>query len=164
MAENTILFAGWLTGKKIKGVPAKKAKPSAYLYGEDKVRLPKLPEWDKETYPYAWIWYNASQKLYLLWFTTENAQYGYFPTLDGMYDGTGACAYGWALPENTRHNSCSYDTQHSYNWSEVLDWGRAYHNYATEDPHNIIWTSHDILNIDDGTVYLAASDPVPVYD
>lgn len=107
-----------------------------YLYNG--VELPALPEWDKETYPYAVIW---------IAFVT-NAIY-----LDILKEFDFSSA---GILHTTKEDSlfalCSGDS-----WSEF--------KASTSDSQivgsQIKWTNTDILN-EDGSVYLAASDPIPV--
>lgn len=131
-----------LAGKPLEFAPKK--EPVAYLYNG--VRLPKLPEWDKEAYPYAVIdWYEggfgvAFWRLYL------------FPVnLSGNGDSAilpGGITYCW------------------YNYKTEEDTAWEYTASATPNNETVfvpIWTNTDILN-EDRAVYLAKSDPVPVYE
>lgn len=107
-----------------------------YLYNG--IELPALPEYDKTAYPYAVI---------------EKSQYGenlyYFhafteaPTMDGNNV--------WL---NGNRIYCSSNNG--------KDWGTFYNGVANYYGKVFIkWTNTDILNTD-GTIYLAATDPVPV--
>lgn len=119
-------------------------EPVAYLYNG--VRLPKLPEWDKTAYPYAIIQYTD------LGFGVEKWRLYLFP-IELVGKGNGAY-----FPHGM-----------TYCWYNNEDTGWVYsasanHTEAAGGPtFEPLWTNHDILN-EDGTIYLAASDPVPVYE
>lgn len=134
-----------------------KGEPVAYLYNG--VRLPKLPEWDKSKYPYVFIFYNDVQNLYVLRFGTENVEYGYFlytitADMKEVYE------WGWKLPEGAEYANCTYKEANSDNWSEIKEYGQEYFPHVDLP---IVWTANDILNVEDGTVYAKATDPIPVY-
>lgn len=127
---------GWLVGRMIAGMRGKR-EPVAYLYNG--VRLPKLPEWDKETYPYAYLEY--ADKASTLYCVKSTATVG-----DG---------YLW-FPNDTEGIRCVL----------LLEkWG-GYSDYSPSsiNADRIIWANVDVLNYADGSVWLAASDPVPVYE
>ena len=127
-----------------------------YLYNG--VELPALPEWDKETYPYAVITPmfattdpNKGAKLYVYSAPLYHAE--------GELTTATACKRMIAL--------WSYLSHPEYGWYKYTS--------TTEigftDPEDMeagdiiarsaVWTNTDILN-EDGSIYLAASDPVPV--
>lgn len=134
---------------------SKPRKPVAYLYNG--IRLPALPEWDRGVYPYAhitranigawYVWYLniAKTKLYYRkdsdghdrMFTVDGSPIVYL--LDGVSgDVNGATETGWNnLIEKTKEDG-------------VLE-------------HLPRWSNYDIT-YEDGTVYLAASEPIPVYE
>lgn len=130
-----------------------------YLYNG--VELPALPEWDKETYPYAYIYYRSDTKKYVFIALDRKSVYGTYTIKDEtfcrvyVYFNAGEdvifqrahCAVGGA-------------------WSEVEDvftehseTGVGFYSYASGTP---FWSNHDILNTDNGTLYLAASNLVSV--
>lgn len=125
-------------------------KPTAYLYNG--IRLPALPEWDRGAYPYAYIWQSASdQTCYLSCSSVPLVVYGadeyYLPSADGepmeayrIVDGS------WGF---------WYETTTSTSATNQIA------NALTKRP--LVWANYDISREDD-TVYLAASDPVPVYE
>lgn len=112
--------------------------------------LPALPEWDKETYPYAVI---------------TGSYVNYF----------GEILYALALTQTP----CTYDEETGYiitekreyflsstfrwakgKWSNVERYKMA-SDWANRD--DFVWTNHDIVNAD-GSVHYLASNPVPVYE
>lgn len=123
-----------------------------YLYGHEAdktvtyngVELPELPEWDKETYPYAVI-------------VTQT--FIYFPyhlivsTKPMTCDMTNSLVYMSGVDKHS-----SYSTE-AVAWDELESATNDMDDFATS---TIVWANHDILN-KDGTVYLAASDPVTTY-
>lgn len=137
---------GYLVGAELR---RKRKLPVAYLYNG--VQLPALPEWDKEVYPYAVIYkwltyarmYIYEQKPYI---TTGDNGLTYLNLSSGskyVYKGINAInnpINGWNA--NEEYTAEDGQTQHTY---------------------GVIWSNFDLLN-EDGTVYLAASAPVPVYE
>lgn len=120
-----------LCGKALP-IPGSKREPVAYLYNG--VRLPGLPEWDRETYPYAVIVQNNLSGDYFLMADDETFA---------------ANADGDTIRPIT---GVAYAIE---NGEWVSSVGRI--------NCKAIWANHDILN-PDGSVYLAASEPVPVYE
>lgn len=124
-----------------------------YLYNG--VELPALPEWDKEKYPYAFIVQTYAAGMLLgtkLYFLTE---------LECYVADTVEC-------ECVRYRTGDI----RYNYSESSDsWGEAKEvDASTIDSFRydtILWTNTDIYCQTDiyypsGTLYMAASEPVPV--
>lgn len=109
-----------------------------YLYNG--VELPALPEWDKETYPYANIIFfeDSMGKYYKL---TASAEPVSGVSADGYFSGfSGVAVQKWGVFD--------YETA----WEEAT---------LNNTKGNIIWANHDI-STEDGTLYLAATEPVPV--
>lgn len=151
------LFMGWKAGNWVarqrgKAKPPEEEKtPVAFLYNG--VRLPDINAvWtDKETYPYSLIYLkDGFACLYLLTseiFVNENNEvevknYGRVAISIMLSIGS-----GWSdIDERT-----------------IVDAYAGQIFCSVADFVYFIWTSHDILNAD-GTVYLAASEPVSVYE
>lgn len=115
----------------------------ATMYSYNWVVLPKLPEWDKAKYPYASIHLDGSTGYYWLWLSTEPLSRG---TLGFIQFPDGATGIG----------SVYYPNEHT-SWPEfTMDEGDIFTTSA-------LWANYNILNAN-GTVYLEASDPVPVYE
>ena len=125
-----------------------------YLYNG--VELPALPEWDKETYPYALIdhygWPGGRMRAHLV-FYSQPAETGYND------DGDRAdwvriigprIEYDLFYPEDT----IPYD----YDW--VANSGNPLNGSANR---GAIWSNVDIY-LDNGTLYIAASEPILVAD
>ncbi len=152
--ETTPAFSlkAWLTGYAlgIAGKPlpfAGKKEPVAYLYNG--VRLPKLPEWDKEAYPYAVI-----------------AQ-----TLSGdgaVVFGFAVCADPWYVGSYSSGDNFVGADGNGFQWTLIdgvwvqnnMFWG----TYNISDDGYGVWSNHDVIDTTDGTIYLTASEPVPIYE
>lgn len=119
-----------------------------YLYNG--VELPALPEWDKTVYPYACISYTITHsRFYRIFIGTGPI---YRSDTDGSYD------FGLLLQKSYALNSDSTA------WAETSitvgeHWIANINNeWNGKFP---VWTNADIIK-SDGSVYLAASDPIPV--
>ena len=121
-------------------------EPVAYLYNG--VQLPPLPEWDKETYPYAAMFRNMdTYGVYCFSkqpFTYSVNRYGVITIYHGTTSDTPA-----------PYLSVEYDDGHWVTNSKTGASNRSLSLY--------IWANYDILN-EDGSVYLKASEPIPVYE
>lgn len=118
-----------------------------YLYNG--VELPDINTvWtDKETYPYAHIIYYANYDIYTIRYHKGLISY------TAYYESTGTPALigiGSYFAYDAKDNSWEF-----YRNIEDAD-------AAVLSKSSLVWSSRDILNIDDGSVYLAASDPIPV--
>jgi hypothetical protein len=116
-------------------------KPIAYLYNG--VQLPPLPEWDKEQYHYAAI---LSYSDHLTLYVTENALYWN----DGCIRPMKTAYKTWVADDDTWGSESTFDN---------MSW-EVSHSKLNGTP---IWSNYDITNKVDDSVYLSASDPVPVY-
>lgn len=130
-----------------------------YLYNG--IELPELPEWDKTTYPYATIINCSNTETH--GFTVGLLVSNYPPVL---------CGEGKMARDSIEGASLLY----AYNadadtWGEPTDWGLSYSYYGSKSGLEPVWSNTDVLYstvsssvADDlkGTLYLPASDPVPV--
>ena len=144
--------------KPLKGAPA---EATYYLYNG--VRLPALPEWDKKAYPYAYILKLSGAQLFIV--LSIPFEYG---TVTANYDGvitTTTGLYSYA-PANTTGTAVGYVSQGD-SWITVGTdtWGGEnigiYYGFWDVGVE-AIWANTNINNVDSGTIFLAASDPVPV--
>lgn len=156
-----------LAGKPLEFAPGE--EPTAFFYGRvakegetpthtfdgvDYVGaiLPPLPEWDKTVYPYALITEVVQgERYHFVAFSTkpmahpdnimpEYIWYGTQPTDDGAtieYICRTTDNDGWVF----KHDS----------------------SYFRDPLFNLRWANHDALNTD-GTIYLSAIDPIPIYE
>lgn len=120
-----------------------KAEPVAWLYNG--VRLPKLPEWDKETYPYAYVGITTYQGIeeYRAYFAKEKHT-------------KSSSAMGFITEDVIRYRLIDGQwVEHGPGISAIIAsplWSNVdiYYNSSVEEVG--------------GTLYLAASEPVPVYE
>lgn len=135
------MILGWLMGRQIAGMRnAVERKPVAYLYNG--VQLPALPEWDKEAYPYA--------------------------VLSEHTDGDGSIYYRFVALPNKRvvvlpDSGVTTMNTFSETGYKFTGTGWVEHRLLFAYP---IWANYDVYRreADGGALYLAASDPVPVYE
>ena len=156
-------LAAYLLGRRIAGQRRKQDRvPVAYLYNG--VRLPGLPEWDKEAYPYAVIYqqtaYADGTKDYVLKITDQplRAFWATGTTYELKMDSEETVQYTkmdlYIVYKDEPYNSANPewigpDTQASGPW-------------VKED--RLIWSNYDLYLGTSDTVKLAASNPVPVYE
>jgi hypothetical protein len=141
------------------GHPLPQGEPVAYLYNG--VRLPKLPEWDKEAYPYAYIdfhsiymedlnEYPAFQAPYV------NCCYIFSEKPYVYYDPNHVSGHPIYHIQNKLPYLVTATDPITGEWREIVS--------ATENPNRSAdWANYDVT-ADDGTIIQAASEPVPVYE
>lgn len=112
------------------------------------VELPEIPNWDRTTYPYAVLstnnWFS---RLYCYLYLLKDYQYRDKDANNRYLDFTTDLYYFVSYPPA----------------EPATEWGSINMEEKTESIHigSIKWANFDILNAD-GSVKLAASDPVPV--
>lgn len=114
-----------------------------YFYNE--IELPALPEWDKDKYPYVFIEFNpfiVNNGYHLYCLPSKPTNYPSEPSLQ--------CAYPNAIYDPIEETDEWYFRGE---WTE----GTAF----LKSISRIKWANFDIYN-NDGSLYLAASEPVPV--
>lgn len=119
-----------------------KREPVAFLYNG--VRLPVLAEWDTKVHPYGALFYSTVENYAMMMVCTNPFVYkgdSTSITPDGAF-----IVYRMEL-----------DTQEWY----VFRSGQAGGRGMDSEP---IWSNHDILRDTDGSVMLAGSEPIPVYE
>lgn len=136
-------IGAFLLGQQLRRNLAAVMEPVAYLYNG--VRLPKLPEEYTTDYPYAYI-ANAYSKRYFLRRTKVEL------IKDGALKDPSEAKFETVSLFLTVGNG---EVDADATWKHSTDIVA-----AGESP---VWSNYDILN-KDGTVYLAASEPVPVYE
>lgn len=110
-----------------------------YLYNG--VELPALPAWNKAEYPYAYISVNPTKTMYFL----------FLCPIELIVDGSLITPNG----EEIQGLQCT-------TYAPFSNWGEAQETvYSGSGKIAPFWSNHDILNTD-GSVYLAASDPIPL--
>lgn len=133
---------GVALGFAVGSYKAKTKQPVAYLYNG--VRLPKLPSWDKTVYPYAAIYIGLRK--YLICSAEPFSM---------STDSSGALQIG--LPDNTAY------LEFAVSGGAWVETNTLYLDTTDYPAENWLWTNTNILN-EDGSVYLALSEPTPVYE
>lgn len=113
-----------------------------YLYNG--IELPALPEWDKTTYPYAYISQRVSDGAYVLVCTNSKVQY--------------------VAISKMAYSNCDFAQYVAADDSFALEKTAVSTNVYIQRQNNetLIWANVDVMQLSDNTVYLAASDPIPV--
>lgn len=144
-------IAGFALGLAGMAYPYSAPTPVAYLYNG--IRLPALPEWDRKKYPYVYIDCNTGgDGRYRAWFLSEKMHSGAFG-IKTYPEGT-ICMF-FRLVDGVWEFE---ETDSEGGWPSI------------DVPLDPIWTNYDYLDYNpysdepDGTVLLAASTPVPVYE
>ena len=123
--------------------------PVAYLYNG--IRLPALPEWDREKYPYAAI--GKWSDVYQLYFSTVPLTYRNVNPNTWYFDAT---EDGEALVYQTTTGAMIWEEHEARTFTA----GHAVYVMLGK-PH---WASYDINRSTSGNIVLAASEPIPVYE
>lgn len=146
-----------------KPLPTPEREPVAFLYNG--VRLPKLPEWDREKYPYPFIVQREK---------TTSAEFRFIATESPPVMLLSRGEYFFNVD-----NSADRDKGDGYAFDylngEWVDKGEAIYWVGYNDGLAIngvpIWTEHEIYQVTEadgvltyGEIYLPASEPVPVYE
>ena len=177
--DPTALLMGWMVGKRVAGlrktqtdvpvvpdepdVPDTPDEPSgdpvAYLYNG--VRLPDINEvWtDKETYPYALITvgYDSAHTAdyYELFLSDQPVTARAYDTGDASYLNNSGATMNY-LRFVLNGNAWA---EHPTDYGSTLSNGKYKSGSGT-----FLYANYDVLKKADGTTYLAASEPVPVYE
>lgn len=126
-------------------LPEVQKEPVAYLYNG--VRLPKLPEWDRETYPFAVLRSTGEETApYAVYYSKQT------PTLN----------------DSGKVFVCSLAYPGMVTYCDYIDGALVWRDTSTTlitstSVDGVFWTNTDILD-STGEVYLAASDPAPIYE
>ncbi len=125
-----------------------------YLYNG--VELPALPKWDKEQYPYAhiefWPYNGVTVDFYLLClYSTVSKVYHPYPNLNEFV----------ITAPFPRKEFVPSRTTVWVDMEDITEGTKACYVNDDNEFHRVIWSNYDIVG-EDGTVYLAASAPIPV--
>ena len=139
-------------------IPLASSEPVAYRYNG--VELPELPEWDMEAYPYAIIAQNSDGDIYFEC-ATKLMQYGTFTSGGVSYTNP----HYLILAGEIASREYRFLSNNSWGEPKTAVWDRTDKTTNLRSrTEKVIWCNTDIPNIDNNTVYLAASAPVPVYE
>ncbi len=128
---------------------------SNYLYNG--IELPKLPEWDKTAYPYAVI---VKQGYYIDYYKLRcySSETYYTDPEDGKRklggDGVFAIEYRVKATEAT---TSMWEYVGEVDTATVV----GEHGVSIDNSGVLLWANFDVMN-ENGSIYLAASGPVPV--
>ena len=137
---------GIILGLCLPPVPQVVRTPISYSYNG--VVLPKLPEWDRSVYPYAFIFVGSVlRRLTVL------------PEARHLTIPEGSETAFITAEEGMSYMSASY-YEGSAAWGQFTTYTAEETKLLSNSPH---WANYDIKNPDE-TVYLEASNPVPVYE
>ena len=149
---------GLSLGLSGKPLPISGGEPVAYLYNG--VSLPKLPEWDRETYPYVVMdlgvvlgtitisVYFVKEPKHLCF---EHVEY----EIKSIYIEAGETFQRCTM------NGKSYEELAEKEWNPIKEVTEDNGKYVRD--YCVKWANYDVLDTD-GTVYLAASEPIPVHE
>ena len=146
----------WLTGFAL-GIVAdlmKEKEPIAYLYNG--VLLPPLPERDMEEYKYVFMHiYNGTHYYELDVVATKT------PNAFVYHHSERTFCIGWGQPHIRTSGNTFLTFERKFEWKE-WNWNSTIDNRVIGD-NDIIWSNYDIC-YEDGSVYVKASEPIPVYE
>lgn len=123
-----------------------------YLYNG--VELPELPEWDRETYPYASIRYDGTQ----FWVHAQT-QAEKIVRYDDVF------GYVYMVESYTTGKQWSLDDSGTWKLWDIIYGIKAdteCYSYQKTTEDYAVWTNYDVIWADTGDIFFAASDPVPV--
>ena len=127
--------------------------------GPGLVELPALPdEWDKDLYPYAFIEItveNDGIQPWRLYLSTVPFYWGGITDLYPVKPTAAGSAIVYICNEYA-------DGTHDRNWTRDENKDKTFDADASLWPAIPFWTNTDILSKISGSVYLAASEPVPI--
>lgn len=130
-----------------------------YLYNG--VELPALPDWDKTTYPYAFITAmktssNTSAYLYCSSVPIyKNDDGKLISSIIAKQDGNVICYICDLFPDGSVFNDWQRYENGDKSFSADASFIVTYNGLIT-------WANYDMLNYSDDSVYLSASEPIPV--
>lgn len=158
MSDGTVVFAG--AGDTNPNITESKGDGFALYNG---VKLPNIDAvWDKETYPSACtLGADGAYNLIITQYAIVKK-----PTMLGFAEGTSkSCSYKYFTTEDAMAKFCeaagiTLEDAYAYGL-KVGEWVVCECMSDERVADDVFWTSHDILN-EDGSTYLAASDPIPL--
>lgn len=132
--------------------PEEEKTPVAYLYNG--VQLPKLPEVD---FSYALMVIDPEDTV------ARNAKV-YFAETALKYDPIKRIFYGEPYGKYIAYRCFFGEGYDWHGFQGTIDQLGSSGGYGTFEENSLIWGNHDIINYNDNSVYVPASEPVPVYE
>ena len=155
--DKTSMTLGYLVGRMIIGQrKAVEKVPVAYLYGT--LRIPFKVEWDAEEYPYAALFYTDE-------YTDGTVMWYLVCSKEQMYL-TYRSNAGYSLEidsDRTRVYGLKCMFRYPIDLPTADKFTETYVNGSIAKKEKYIWANYDLCYLN-GTVVLAASEPVPVYE
>ena len=138
---------GMIVSMALKALPVRKKSPIAYLYNG--VKLPKIPD-EIAAYPYVVIQYSSTGTSYVFGFSQEPATYETIWNLTEIVVVTG-------VPDGVEFGM-AFKSSSGDKWN-------VHSNPGPHESHldKTIWANYDVFSLD-GSVYVEASEPIPVYE
>ena len=160
--DKNALLLGCRVGQLIKGMRGKVKEPVAFLYGPDKVRLPKIPEVEGFEFVYIYVSYGQ----YTLMISTQELEYRSWKDIGNSYY---LYPVNMPLTEELTVKHAYLDAEEAESGTWEFTWSKTYeagYDMVNEQSGFGIpfWANTTVMNHEDGSIYLAASDPVPVYE
>jgi len=153
--DHLSVWVGYKLGSMIAGQRTMRT-PVAFLYNG--VRLPGLPEWDC---PYLRISYDSGLLLYSIDGLKTKPVTRYIEPNENTIIPFDPYWYEYLAEEDT-YKRRIYDEVRDSSWEAGID-GDYQTGDCGERVDAVIWANYDICT-PDGTILLAASEPVPVYE
>jgi len=146
MIDRQDFETGLILGLASPPIPHVVRIPTAYSYNG--TVLPKLPEWDRETYPYAFI-------------AQISSSYRLIASVYPVRKTTGLSPWWWYDGSTLQFAGDAVQ----FNCSDGLAWGNGeVVSINASDASKMVWADYDVIHNNSGEVYFAASEPTPVYD
>lgn len=164
---------GLLLGQFSSPLPMAQKEPVAYLYNG--VRLPKLPEWDREKYPYAYITVSESYnytsvtlRLYQSMFTAINADWSGGWELLGDGDDYSEAKLTYKTADGIADTTWSDFKTTAFTFvlgTVVVDGVTKQYRarICTYPSDDVVWSNHSFSG-PNGEDWITASEPIPVYE
>lgn len=122
------------------------------------VKLPELPEWDREKYPYAVLVYGTGDSVpYWVYFCSNQP---YINSSDKVVINEKTGGTGLSLTGTKAIYYRYYNLENTVGWEDSPSYSDLLSPISISKDR-VFWGNADILNTD-GTVYLGASDPIPL--
>ena len=155
-APGSAQTVGWIIGRT---VAQRRRELLGWMYNE--ILLPPFPVagWDREAYPYVHLYADYESGDWTLYAQSKMFQYGAF-TLNRESYYTAYAVYGPKERCIYQRISCVDGAWFQWETIEKTHGVSNYKLYTYTDP---LWANYDLRYTEDGSIFLGASRPVPVY-